>query len=148
MGLMVDTNVFIRFEKTGTAMPTSLGNRERAQRGSRPLQSLLSFGPIIGSLVITPSALMLAIVSAGAGHGSYLPAKVLFPYTMLSTHLSGKISTTFLALAIMQFPLYGVILTVAARFGIRSFLIMCLFILLAHVGAVTMCFWIPIPHFP
>ena len=36
----------------------------------------------IGGLVTLPAAL-LAVASGGAGHCSYLFAKVLFPYTML-----------------------------------------------------------------
>jgi len=71
--------------------------------------------PMIASLVLTPVALFLAVVSGGAGHGDYLWARILFPYTMLSTLRVGSITGPFIWLAIVQFPVYGVALGVANK---------------------------------
>ena len=57
---------------------------------------------------ITPFALGAAIASGGAGHGDYLLAKILFPYSMLFTRLTGGVITyPLMGLALVQFPLYG-----------------------------------------
>jgi len=47
--------------------------------------------PLILSLIVTPLFLFAAVASAGAGHGSYILAKILFPFTLLSTMLFGSI---------------------------------------------------------
>ena len=76
-------------------------------KSSRPFLSLVI------ALVITPVFLCAAVASAGAGHGHYLWAKILFPFTMLSARVFGSITVPFIALAIVQFPLYGLILAIA-----------------------------------
>lgn len=55
------------------------------------------------------AALFFVVTAAGAGHGTYLPAKILFPYTMLSTALFDEVTVPFSLLALVQFPLYGAI---------------------------------------
>jgi hypothetical protein len=58
----------------------------------------------------------LALVAAGGGHGTYLPAKALFPWTMLLTQLSEDTISTFgIALALIEFPAYAVILSAFHR---------------------------------
>jgi hypothetical protein len=93
--------------------------------------------PIIVSLVVTPLALLLGIASAGAGHGDYIWAKILFPYTMLSTFLFQSITAPFILLAILQFPLYGLILAFAnERKRLGSLAIV---LAMAHILAAALC---------
>ena len=66
--------------------------------------------PVVASLVATPLLLGTAFAYAGAGHGSYLLAKVLFPLTMLSSVAFSSITAPFIILAIAQFPAYGLLL--------------------------------------
>ena len=73
--------------------------------------------PVIASLVVTPIALLLGIGSAGAGHGDYLLAMILFPYTLLSTSLFNSITAPFIVFAIVQFPIYGFVLGYANERG-------------------------------
>jgi hypothetical protein len=74
------------------------------------------FWPVfVLSIVVGVLALGIAFLFAGAGHGTYIPAKLFFPYTMLSTGLFGSILPGFELLAFLQFPIYGVILGIAAR---------------------------------
>ena len=67
---------------------------------------------IVGVLA-TPVALILAIASAGGGHGHYLLARVLFPLSMLSIHLYEKIAAPAIWLACAQFPIYGCLVGLA-----------------------------------
>ena len=65
---------------------------------------------MIASLIVMPIALLLGVGSAGAGHGDYRLAMILFPYTLLSTSVFDSITPPFIILAIIQFPIYGVAL--------------------------------------
>jgi hypothetical protein len=59
------------------------------------------------SIVVQLVAIVAGIVSAGAGHGSYLAVKLFFPYTMLSAGLDGSMMMPFIWLAAIQYLLYG-----------------------------------------
>lgn len=87
---------------------------------------------------MTLPACMLAIASAGAGHGNYVSAKALFPYSFLFSKLAGSTLTPFfLGLAVVQYPIYG------ALFGFfvsRRVLTLPLAVVAAHVLAVAICF--------
>lgn len=94
--------------------------------------------PLIASLIVTPVALLLGVGSAGAGHGDYRLAMLLFPYTLLSAALFDSITPLFILLAIIQFPLYGVALGYANEKGrlVPVAILLCL----AHVAAVAAVF--------
>ena len=66
--------------------------------------------PVIAGLIVTPFTLLLAIASAGAGHGDYFWAKVFYPYTMLSGIALKSITIPFMVVAVLQLPTYGVFL--------------------------------------
>ena len=70
--------------------------------------------------------MLLAIAAAGAGHGTYLVAGLLFPFTMLSTVWTKSITAPFMILACVQFPLYGAVIgsdRSSAGFRMRAFAI-------------------------
>ena len=48
-----------------------------------------------------------AASAAGLGHGTYLPAAILFPYTMIGSVIVGSISPVLIGLALLQYSLYG-----------------------------------------
>ncbi|AKQ44581.1 hypothetical protein TH63_01290 [Rufibacter radiotolerans] len=50
---------------------------------------------------------LVALFLAGGGHGWYEPAIVLFPFGLISILLFKIITTPFIILAILQYPLYG-----------------------------------------
>ena len=95
---------------------------------------------LIGA-AITPFALAVAVESGGGGHGDYLLAKFLFPYTMILAGLVGRITYPLIALALVQFPLYGL---ATGSFNSRRTAI-CLLVL--HSIVAFLCFSSLLPYF-
>jgi len=62
-------------------------------------------------------AVVVSGVAAAGGYGSYVPATLLFPFTMLWARASGAVSGAALALALAQYPLYGWLLSRAKSRG-------------------------------
>lgn len=55
-------------------------------------------------------AVAVAFLAAGGGHGTYMPAAALFPYTMILTMFTREILGVFGLLAFIQFALYGYVI--------------------------------------
>lgn len=60
--------------------------------------------------LITPLLLVICVFPAGGGHGTYIPAIIFFPFGLISFILFDELITPFIILAILQFPLYGILL--------------------------------------
>lgn len=103
------------------------------------------FVPLLISLIATPLFLLGGIASAGAGHGNYHRAKILFPLTMLSTVVFASITIPFIVLAVLQFPLYGLLLGRANAKG--AFFRWAAGILIIHLLSVFSCFLLVGPNF-
>ncbi|MEG3148480.1 hypothetical protein U1769_01185 [Sphingomonas sp. ZT3P38] len=101
-------------------------------------------GAMFGALIEGP-AVVAAISSAGAGHGSYIAARVLFPLPMLLTLLEGKIGPVAAIAALLQFPIYG------ALFGWsiwrRKPFGAAILVVSLHVAAAGACFGGALPTF-
>jgi hypothetical protein len=89
--------------KTGSGLDYERRGAQPSERAKAPAPCLA--GVALGAL-ITTIAILAALISAGAGHGSYFAAKALFPYTMLTTAF-GSLSPPLMAVAVAQFPAYG-----------------------------------------
>lgn len=72
---------------------------------------------LVWSFAVGAIAVAVAVLAAGAGHGSYAPARLLFPFTMLSTTNGGGIERAFLYFGLLQYPIYGTFLVIAKKFG-------------------------------
>jgi hypothetical protein len=97
-------------------------------------------------VVITPVAVMLAIISGGAGHGHYEFARLFFPYTMLLTRFVGDtITGPLIGLALAQFPLYGAVIGITR--SKPSAAVAGVLLLVAHTVAVVLCLSGVIPNF-
>jgi hypothetical protein len=108
-----------------------------------PTVRSVATGAALGLSIAAP-AVFAAIVSAGAGHGDYAAARALFPVPMLSTLPEGRIGATAIALALVQFPLYG------AAIGWARARRACLPAALAgflHLAAAIACFGGALPAF-
>jgi hypothetical protein len=94
-------------------------------------------GVALGALAAIPTV-AVSIWAAGAGHGSYAPAIILFPAAMLSIVLTNTISKTGIAVALLQFPLYGFVLgriraQLRLRLGVALAVIHAVFVLAAFL---------------
>ena len=97
--------------------------------------------PLICFLAATPVCLLLGIVSGGAGHGDYVLARILFPFTMLAASLPGSVTAPLAALAVAQYPLYGIVLGAANVKGRLERAALVLFA--AHAFCAVACFVVP-----
>ena len=103
------------------------------------MRSLAIRGLVVGTFVgfVGVVALGFAIAAAGAGHGTYIPAKLLFPFTMLSGVFGDSLTLPYLVVALVQFPLYGFILgRVLPSPHYRAYLVCLLCVHFAMVGVV------------
>jgi hypothetical protein len=101
--------------------------------------------PFLVSLFVTPPFLWVAIASAGGGHSHYLGAKILFPFALLSARIFGSVFAPLILLALVQFPLYGLMLGNA---NLKRQFLPCIASLLAiHTLAVAACFIFPGENF-
>lgn len=93
-------------------------------------------GAGIGAVIAAP-AILAAIMSGGAGHGSYVAARVLFPFSMLLTRLEGENGPVAIGAGLLQFPLYGALVgrTVAVKTDGAVF-----FVAAVHLVAALACF--------
>ena len=94
---------------------------------------------------MAPVALFLAVVSGGAGHGHYLAAKLLFPVTMASTYLFESITLPFILLAIVQYPVYGLLVGRAQNERKGRWIVWSIGVL--HFVALVVVLTVPNPDF-
>jgi hypothetical protein len=109
--------------------------RPHYRRISRPAAVLLGIG--IG-IVVTPPALLLAMLSAGAGHGDYGFALLFYPVPVCLARLTGEFAPT-LALGVLQFPVYGAAIGYSAATHRRVFIAVMLIIALIQLLAWVVC---------
>lgn len=93
----------------------------------------------VAGVLLTIPAVILAILSGGGGHGNYLWAKLLFPYSMVIPVLCGTtISVPLIMIAIIQYPIYGVIVGIQASLKMRiAAMVLVLFV---HASVAVICF--------
>jgi K+-transporting ATPase A subunit len=118
----------------------------RNNENPNPRKNAIIVGAALGGLVTVP-AIIMAIASAGGGHGNYNYAKMLFPYTMLLRPMTGNsITWPLILLALAQFHLYGAMIGACGK---RWLLIVFVSIVLlaAHLIAVWFCLSGVIPNF-
>jgi len=73
----------------------------------RSVRRLTAAAVAMGILLVGTIGAFFAFKAAAGGHGSFLTAKVFFPFARLSGLLAGTISAGGLTLAAIQFPLYA-----------------------------------------
>ena len=112
-------------------------------KNSKPISGEVPIGFALGTLVAFP-ALMLAFISAGAGHGDYAFARALFPASMLLTLAEGQIGPLSLTVGFLQFPIYGGLCAWAMA---RRNYLPVIAIAIGHLIAAVVCFTGVLPNF-
>tara|TARA_R110002124_G_scaffold115746_5_gene271729 strand:- start:357 stop:650 length:294 start_codon:yes stop_codon:yes gene_type:complete len=85
------------------------------------------------TFIITLLCVIVTIFFAGGGHGTYIPAKVVFPFTMLLTKLNNEINLIGIFLALIQIPIYSAILKYKPKWKYYLFGV--------HLFAIVLCFY-------
>ena len=88
---------------------------------------------IAKTLIITFLCLLVTIIFAGGGHGTYIPAKIIFPFTMLLAKLNNEINFIGFILALIQIPIDSRILMNKPKW---KYLLIGI-----HLFAVILCFY-------
>jgi len=129
------------------AQPIDYASPRAEKRRPRERSAAAAIGALF-SLPVTIVAMFLAIASGGAGHGDYVIARALFPIPILATLLDhGTIDLPILALALLQFPLYGVIIGWSLATSRRAAIIGTASLLSLHAAAAALCFCGFLPNF-
>lgn len=103
----------------------------------------IGVGAAWGTLAAIP-AIFAAILSGGTGHGDYIAARILFPFSILLTLVEGSIGIAGITAAVLQFPLYGATLAWSlARENYRALTVLAA----VHFIAVLICFSGTVPDF-
>jgi hypothetical protein len=61
------------------------------------------------TIIVTILLLLLTTFFAGGGHGTYIPAKLIYPFTMIISEFKNEIGIIEIILAIVQIPTYVLI---------------------------------------
>jgi hypothetical protein len=72
-------------------------------------------------------ALAVALIADPGGHGTHVPAQILFPYAMLLASLAGGLTEFGILLALVQFVAYGLIAGWGLSKGRERLVTVCLF---------------------
>lgn len=65
-------------------------------------------------IAIEAVAVAAAMFSGGAGHGSYVLARLLFPFSFLLMLAGGELEPLVIGVGLLQYPLYGGLLGLAS----------------------------------
>lgn len=99
---------------------------------------------VLSGVLATIVASPIALVSAGAGHGDYVLARILFPFAGLIIGL-GPVwlpEAIFFATALLQFPAHGAVIGAASGRNNDGWAI--LGVLAVHALAVGASFTVPV----
>ena len=111
-------------------------------QGERPgvrRSAAAGFGAVVGTFITGP-AIALAVLSGGAGHGDYGFARGLFPVPMcVAAYWTGSIEFVSIAMALVQFPLYGAAVGYFATGRRNAFAVVVLLTGAVHFLAFVLC---------
>lgn len=65
---------------------------------------------VVMTVAVTIIAALIALQSMRGGHGSYIPAALLFPFALLPAFAIDHADWLLITLALLQFPIYGTVL--------------------------------------
>ena len=75
----------------------------------------------------------------GGGHGFFWPAKIVYPYSMIISVLNNQIGILAIIIAIVQIPIYGILMNKKPKWTILIFGI--------HIISAIICLNLPTETF-
>lgn len=103
-----------------------------------PVRERVFLVPVIAGVSLSVVFGAVSVLATAGGHGSYVPAALLFPAPLLLAIELAVISNTVIWFAAAQWPLYGLVVALAARLGRQKVALMWL--TLVHAALVAACF--------
>ena len=97
-------------------------------------------------MIVEAIAVVIVFLATGAGHGTYAPARIIFPYTMMAKVFHEDIRSIYLIFGLIQFPIYGLLLAWGINTKYKKAMIIALSIL--HCIAVYYVFVNHNEYFP
>ncbi|WP_203256761.1 hypothetical protein [Hyunsoonleella ulvae] len=94
------------------------------------------------AIVITLTTILVLtfiVLSMGGGHGFFWPAKIVYPYSMIISVLNNQIGILAIIIAIVQVPIYGILMTKKPKWTILIFGI--------HIISAIICLNLPTDTF-
>ena len=133
------------FCRRGFAQDNLISRSSTAKLLSVEAKGTVSRRAIWLGVLIEPVALVLAALSS-FGQGTYLTARLLFPFSMLGTLIfDDHIAPPLLVLALLQFPIYGLAIGLARPARVRR--VVAITIVVAHLIAAGAAFSGVLPKF-
>jgi hypothetical protein len=80
----------------------------------------------VAGVLVTPIALLIGIISGGAGHGSYVAARLVLPFACLTMGAYSGASWVVSILAILEWPTYGALIDKASHKALTGGIILAL----------------------
>lgn len=75
----------------------------------------------------------------GGGHGFFWPAKIVYPYSMIISVLNNQIGILAIVIAVVQIPIYGILMAKKTKWTI--------FIFGIHIASAILCLNLPTETF-
>ena len=104
---------------------------EKAEMTERPYSARETF--MLGG-ACTLAGLVVSFAAAGGGHGSYIPALLLFPYAMVLAEARGVIGVVCFLLMVIQFPAYFMLVSTTKKSRIVIAAIVIVHLVVASVA--------------
>jgi hypothetical protein len=82
---------------------------------------------LTAGFLLSPIILVVGFMSAGAGHGSYVAARIVLPFACLAMGSYLGAETVVSLLAVLQWPIYGILVDISSRKALT-----CIAVLMLH----------------
>lgn len=84
-------------------------------------------------LILTPIFLVIAVFLTGGGHGYFQPMFLIFPFATFTCIGNNALTLINLTLAIIQFPVYGILIDKSNNKRMMSFIILIIHIVVSVI---------------
>ena len=82
-------------------------------------------------IISTLGLMAMVFFFAAAGHGTYVPAKLIYPYAIIIGRLHSSLITLAVIIAVLQVPIYFLIIYLKPRWLMRVALIHAVAVIIA-----------------